>query len=49
MTTARDHLTKADTVMIATIETGVPTLVEARSLVDRFHAMIPTRTPDVEH
>ena len=48
MTTARDHLTKADTVMIAAIETGVPTLVEARSLVDRFHAMIRTRTPDLD-
>lgn len=48
MTTARDHLTKADTVMIAAIETGVPTLVEARSLVDRFHTMIRTRTLDLD-
>jgi len=40
MTTARDHLRKIDTVTIAAIETGVPTLMEARSLIDRFHAMI---------
>jgi transposase len=40
MTTARDHLSKIDTVTIAAIETGVPTLMEARSLIDRFHAMI---------
>ncbi len=40
MTTARDHLTKADTVTIAAIESAVPLLVEARDLIDRFHAMI---------
>jgi transposase len=40
MTTARDHLSKADTVMIAAIEAGVPALVAARDLIDRFHAMI---------
>ena len=40
MTTARDHLSKADTVTIAAIEAGVPMLVEARDLIDRFHAMI---------
>lgn len=42
MTTARDHLSKSDTVTIAAIEAGVPTLVEARGLVDRFHSMIRT-------
>jgi transposase len=36
MTTARNHLSKADTVSIAAIETRVPTLVEARALVERF-------------
>ena len=36
MTTARDHLSKADTVTIVAIEGGVPTLVEARTLLDRF-------------
>ena len=40
MTTARDHLSKADTVTIAAIEARVPTLVEARALVERFQAML---------
>src|SRR5208282_1209646 len=43
MTAARDHLSKADTVTIATIETLVPTLVEARTLVERFQAMLRKR------
>jgi len=33
MTIGRDNLTKAETVAIAAIESGVPTLVEARELV----------------
>ena len=49
MTTARDHLSKTDTVTIAAIESGVPTLVEARSLLDRFHAMIRWKSPDLEN
>lgn len=40
MTTARDHLSKADTVTIAAIEGRVPILVEARTLVERFQAML---------
>jgi transposase len=40
MTTARDHLSKADTVTIAAIEARVPTLVEARTLVERFQVMV---------
>jgi transposase len=40
MTTARDNLSKADTVTIAAIEGRVPTLVEARRLVERFQAML---------
>ncbi len=43
MTIARDHLSKADTVTIAAIEAGVPTLVDARKLIDRFHAMVRKR------
>ena len=43
MATARDHLSKADAVMIATIEVGVPILAEARDLIGRFHAMIRRR------
>jgi transposase len=40
MTTARDTLSKADTVTIAAIEERVPTLVEARKLVERFQVML---------
>jgi transposase len=49
MTAARDHLSKADTVVIAAIEAGVPMLVKARGLIDRFHAMIRRKAaPDLE-
>ena len=44
MTRARDHLSKSDTVTIAATEAGVPMLVEARSLIDRFQAMIRTKS-----
>jgi transposase len=37
-------VSKADTVTIAAIGAGVPTLVDARKLIDRFHAMIRKRT-----
>jgi transposase len=40
MTTARDHLSKAETITIAAIEAGVPLLAEARRLTDDFHVMI---------
>ena len=40
MTTARDHLSKADTVTIAAIEARVPTLVDARTHVERFQSMV---------
>ena len=40
MTTVRDNLSKADTVTIAAIEARVPTLVEARMLVESFQAMV---------
>ena len=40
MTTARDHLSKADAVTIAAIEAQVPTPVDARTLIERFHTMI---------
>jgi transposase len=43
MTTARDRLTKLETVTIVAIEAGVPMLVDARKLVDRFHAMVRKR------
>ena len=40
MTTARDYLSKADTVTIAAIEAHVPTLVDARTLIERFQVMV---------
>ena len=43
MTTRRDHMSKADAVTIAAIEAGVPSLIEARALVDRFQAMVRTK------
>ncbi|WLB24492.1 hypothetical protein [Bradyrhizobium japonicum] len=33
-------MTKADAVIIAAIDSGVPSLVEARALVDQFHDMV---------
>jgi len=39
-TTARDKLSKADTITIAAIEAGVPALLSARNLIDRFQTMI---------
>lgn len=39
----RDHLTKADTVTVATVEARVPGLSDARSLVERFQAMVRTK------
>jgi uncharacterized membrane protein YeaQ/YmgE (transglycosylase-associated protein family) len=44
MTAARDHLSKADTIVIAAIEAGSPMLVKARDLIDRFHGMIRKKT-----
>lgn len=43
MTTGRDNLTKAEAVLVATIEAEVPALDEARSLLSRFQAMIRER------
>ena len=40
MTIRRDCMTKADAVVIAAVEAGVPSLVEARTLIDQFHDMI---------
>lgn len=44
MTIGRDRLTKAETVTIAAIESGVPPLVEAREIVGAFQAMIRRRS-----
>lgn len=43
LTIGRDHLTKAETVTVTTIETEVPALGEAREVIARFHAMIRTK------
>jgi transposase len=40
MTTGRATLTKAEAVMVAAIEEGVPSLVEAREVIMAFQAMI---------
>ncbi|MFP1133200.1 ISL3 family transposase [Asticcacaulis sp. W401b] len=40
MTVGRDTLSKAETLLVAAIEGGVPSLVEARDLVAKFHTMI---------
>jgi transposase len=41
----RDQLTKGDAMTVARIEKGVPTLVTARGLVERFHGMVRERDP----
>ena len=43
MTMARQHLTRADSVIVAAIEAGVPGLADTRCLVDRFRTMIRTK------
>lgn len=40
MTIACDQLSMEDAITVATIESSVPTLVEARDLLNRFQAMI---------
>jgi transposase len=40
MTMGQDLLTKAETVTVAAIEAGVPSLVEAREIIAEFHMMI---------
>jgi hypothetical protein len=44
MTIGRDRLSKAETVTVATIENGVPLLVEAREIIATFQAMIRKRS-----
>ncbi|MGY3146343.1 transposase [Bradyrhizobium sp. USDA 3397] len=43
MTIGRDTLSKAETVTVAAIEAGVPTLVEAREIIAEFHLMMRRR------
>jgi hypothetical protein len=43
MTLERDHLSKADTLVVAVIEENLPTLVEARAIIADFHLFGLTR------
>lgn len=43
LTLDRDRLSKSETVMVAAIESGVPSLVEAREIIATFQAMIRKR------
>ena len=43
LTTARDSLSRSQTVTIAANEAGVPALVEAREIIAAFHVMIRKR------
>jgi transposase len=43
MTVGRDTLSKAETVTVAAIEPGVPTLVDAREFIAEFYLMIRRR------
>jgi transposase len=43
MTMRRDHLSKADAITAAAVETGVPALAMARGLLERFHGMLRAR------
>jgi transposase len=42
----RDRLTRPEAAMVTAIETTLPALSAARSLVDRFHCMVRGRTPE---
>lgn len=44
MTIGRDLLTKAETLTVASIEAGVPTLVEACEIIAEFHMMTRRKT-----
>jgi transposase len=46
MTIGRDNLSKAETVIVAAVESGVTALVEARETIADFHAMIRSKDPD---
>lgn len=43
MTIGRNLLIKAETVMVAPIQAGVPTLAEPREIINQFHLMIRCR------
>jgi transposase len=43
LTVERDRLSKSETVMVATIEAGVPSVVEAREIIAAFQVMVRKR------
>jgi transposase len=46
MTMGRDNLSKADAIIVAAVETGVPSLAAARQLMERFHQILRGRDAD---
>jgi transposase len=46
LTTARDHLSKADAVLVAQVEAVLPALARARSLADQFTCMVRNSSVD---
>jgi transposase len=46
LTIARDQIPREQAYNMIQIERGVPALIAARDLVDRFHAMIRNRKPE---
>ncbi|SLN71777.1 Transposase [Roseivivax jejudonensis] len=46
MTSARNHLSRADAVLVAQVEAALPALAATRLLVDRFVAMVRNGTSD---
>ena len=46
LTTRRDHLSKADAITVASIESGVPAFGIARDLMDRVHRMLRASDAD---
>jgi len=44
LTTGRDHLSKADAVLVAQIEAALPALAQARVLADQFTGMVRNRS-----
>lgn len=46
LTLGRDHLSKADAVLVAQIETALPALAQARVLTDQFTRMVRNSSTD---
>ncbi len=46
LTLQRERLSQSDAITVAAVETGVPALVAARELLERFHRMLRTRDVD---